>query len=90
MQQILSIIDTMSLKLNGLAWVLVAISANDIGVFFAIAASLSTVFYNWYRYKKEIYVYSDGTVSTATRQNASKVLVCYIRVFTDGSIERIK
>jgi parallel beta-helix repeat protein len=39
---------------------------------------------------RQVYVYSDGTVSTAVRQNASKVLISYVRVFTDGTIERIK
>ncbi len=39
---------------------------------------------------KQVYIYKDGTVSTAVRQNASKVLLSYVRVYSDGSIERIK
>lgn len=37
-----------------------------------------------------IHVYSDKTISTATRVNASKTLVCDVRIYTDGSIEKIK
>jgi len=37
-----------------------------------------------------IHVYSDKTVSTATRVNATKTLVCDVRVYSDGSIERIR
>lgn len=36
-----------------------------------------------------IWVYSDKRVSTATRQNMNKTLICRIRVYNDGSIERI-
>lgn len=37
-----------------------------------------------------IHVYSDKTVSTATRVNTSKTLVCDVRIYSDGSIEKVK
>lgn len=37
-----------------------------------------------------VWVYSDKTVSTATRQNLNKTMVCRIAVYTDGTIEKIK
>lgn len=53
MNSIFSIVDHMSIKLNSLAWVLLAISPNDVALGFAIAASISTIAYNWYRYYKD-------------------------------------
>lgn len=53
MQNVFSIIDHMSIKLNSLAWVFLAISPNDVALGFAIAASVSTIAYNWYRYYKD-------------------------------------
>ena len=37
-----------------------------------------------------IWVYSDKTVSTATRQNLNKTMVCRIAVYSDGTIEKLK
>ena len=37
-----------------------------------------------------IHVYSDKTVSTAVRVNKLKTLVCDVRVYSDGAIEKVK
>lgn len=52
-QHILNNIDPVSIKLNSLAWVFLVISPNNVALGFAIAAAISTIAYNWYRYKKD-------------------------------------
>lgn len=54
MQYIVEHIDWMSVKLNGLAILMAAITGQEVALGFAIIASASTIFYNAYRFIKDL------------------------------------
>lgn len=53
MQQILNGLDLMSIKLAGLSLFLAAIVSSGVAFGFAILASISTILYNYYKWRKE-------------------------------------